>query len=106
MDKIKFVMLVTGQILLAKVMEHPSKKNKEFELKKPVTIRAVRAEDGQPALILESLNNGITIDGETLTILREHILYFQTPEEEIKNHYNVQFWGGIVTAQKPSLIVA
>jgi len=82
---IKFLKLVTGEDVLAEM----SFENERYVLKHPVRILPTREGIGMGPLNPFS-------KGEKIEIPKEHVIYKDDPDDEIKNAYNAQFGSGIV----------
>jgi len=85
---IKYVKLLTGEDLVSEVVDSSGE---SFKLKNPV--RLIVTQEGLGMGPLTPFSKGVEVE-----IRKEHVIFVDDPEEEIRNAYNSQFGSGIVTA--------
>jgi hypothetical protein len=88
MSNVKIVKFVSGESAVADLSE----KETSYVLKNPIVIMATP--DGQLGMM--PLNAFGT--SETIEISKQHVLFVDTVDDEIKNIYNAKFGTGIITA--------
>jgi hypothetical protein len=85
---VKYVRLVTGEEIIAKVEEAD-------KVKLTTPVRIVITAEGVGMGPVSPFMSGST---KTIEVAKEHVVFIAEPDDEIKNAYNAQFGSGIITA--------
>ena len=90
MSEIKVIKFVSGECAVTE-LEDDGAANSDYTLKNPIII--MPTQEGLGMMPLNPFGKS-----DKIKISKQHVLFIDDPDDEIKNVYNAKFGSGIVTA--------